>query len=278
MSKFISRFILVTLILATVIGCVLIYNNWQIQKFITQHQGGIAIIGDSHAATNINPEILNASNYGHTAEPLLITSHKLKWISTHLNPDTVVLVVSPNNFSGYNDHKLSNETWSSEMAMRYFSLFPWDFWADNTSIVTAFGHYFRKQIIPNPSGRPEFLGKHTPKHGSNKGNNIEIVIQRHFNPEYEMVSTNALTALENIVQICKTDSIALVAVEAPLLEAYRENVPEEVADVFNQAISILPDQDVTVALTPDLFFNSDHLNEEGAETYTYALKEALSDI
>jgi hypothetical protein len=276
MSNFLSRFIQVILILAAVIGCVLIYNNWQFQKFIAQHQGGIAIIGDSHAATNINPEILRASNYGHTAESLLITSQKLKWISTNLRPDTVLLVISPNNFSGYNDHKLSKNTWSSEMTKRYFSLFNWDFSADNTSIITAFGHYFRKQIIPNPSGRPGFLGKHTPKSGSNEESSVDIVLQRHFNPEYEMVSTNALTAVEYIIQICKTDSIALVAVEAPLLPDYRENIPEEVRNVFNQAISILPNQNVPVVLTPDQFFNSDHLNEDGAKTYTNALNEALN--
>jgi len=261
--------------LAATLGCIYIYNQWQIQKFIAQHQGGTAILGDSHAATNINPEILNASNYGHTAEPLLITSQKLNWISSNLSPDTVLLVISPNNFSGYNDHKLSNSKWSSEMAMRYFSLFPWNFWADKTSVITAFGHYFRKQITPNPSGRPALLGKYTPKKGISEFSNVEIVLQRHFNPEYKVVSTYAMTAVEKIIQICNTDSITLVTIEAPLVPAYRTGIPEEVRAEFNKAISILPNQNVPVLLTPDQFFNSDHLNESGADNYTTALKEVL---
>lgn len=97
-----------------------------------------------------------------------------------------------------------------------------------------------------------------------------LVDQAFANPQ----SYNA-SAEEKIIQICNTDSITLVTYEAPLVPAYRTDIPEEVRAEFNKAISILPHQNVPFLLTPDQFFNSNHLNESGADNYTTAFKEVL---
>ena len=258
--------------IATIFG----FNYWRAQSFNAQHQGGLIVLGDSHAATNIKPSLLGASNYGHTAEPLLATAQKLEWITANLQPDTVLLVLSPNNFAGYNDHKFSDKQWSSEMAKRYFSLFPWEFWAHYNDALTALGHHFRKQLLPNVSGKPAFLGKYSPKPVQEEKGDLELVLARHFNPAYESVSNASLKALEEIVSTCRANNIAILAVEAPLLPEYKAMVPGAVQQAFNQALSTVKLIEVRCVLTPDQFFNSDHLNKDGASVYSIALKNSLS--
>lgn len=273
---FLTRFFLIVLLLAAAISAIYGFNYWRTQSFIAQHQGGLIVLGDSHAATNINPSLIGASNYGHTAEPLLATAQKLEWITTNLQPDTVLLVLSPNNFAGYNDHKFSDEQWASEMAKRYFSLFPWQFWAHYTSAPTAFGHHFRKQLLPNPSGKPAHLGKYAPKSPKKGLGDLNLVVQRHYNPAYELVSNASLKALKEIVSTCRANSITILAVEAPLLPEYKAKVPGAVQQAFNEALSTVSLLEVHCVLTPDQFFNRDHLNKNGASVYSIALKNSLS--
>lgn len=276
MRPFLSRFFLIVLLLAAGIATIFGFNYWRTQSFIAQHQGGLIVLGDSHAATNINPSLVGATNFGHTAEPLLATSQKLEWITTNLQPDTVLLVLSPNNFAGYNDYKFSDEQWASEMAKRYFALFPWQFWAHYTSAPKALGHYFRKQLLPNPSGKPAHLGKYAPKPVKEEKGDLKLVISRHFNPAYESVSNASLKALEEIVSTCRANNIAILAVEAPLLPEYKAMVPGAIQQAFNQALSTVKLIEVHCVITPDQFFNGDHLNKNGASVYSIALKNSLS--
>ena len=161
MRQFIYRFSLVSL-LALAIGLLVAFNYWRTQSFISKHQGGTIILGDSHAATDIHPDILSASNFAHTAEPLIATSQKLEWITGKLHPDTILLVLSPNNFAGYNDFKFSDHENHRKWQQRH-QLFPRSFWTKHTDPITALGHSYRQQLLPNLSGKPAFLGKFTPK-------------------------------------------------------------------------------------------------------------------
>ena len=274
--QFLTRFFLIALLLAAGIATIFGFNYWRAQSFNAQHQGGLIVLGDSHAATNIKPSLLGASNYGHTAEPLLATAQKIEWITTNLQPDTVLLVLSPNNFAGYNDHKFSDKQWSSEMAKRYFSLFPWEFWAHYNDAPTALGHHFRKQLLPNVSGKPAFLGKYTPKPVREEKGDLELVIARHFNPAYATVSEASVKALQEIVTTCRSNGITLLIVKAPLLPTYAQRVPNEVHQTFNQALSMTQVIELSNSLSQAHFFNADHLNKDGAEIYSSALKKALA--
>lgn len=276
MRQFLTRFSLIVLLLATGIATVFGFNYWRTQSFIAQQQGGIIVLGDSHAATNINPNVIGASNYGHTAEPLLATAQKLEWITTNLQPDTVLLVLSPNNFAGYNDHKFSEEQWAPEMAKRYFALFPWEFWAHYSDAPTALGHHFRKQLLPNVSGKPAFLGKYAPKPVKEEKGDLELVIARHFNPQFATVSEASMKALKEIVTTCKQNGTTLLILKAPLLPKYAQRVPNEVQQTFNQALSMTQVIELSSSLSPAHFFNGDHLNKDGAEIYSSALKKALA--
>lgn len=276
MRQFLIRFFLIALLLAAGIATIFGFNYWRSQSFVAQHQGGRIVLGDSHAATNINPSLLGASNYGHTAEPLLATAQKLEWITTNLHPDTVLLVLSPNNFAGYNDHKFSDEQWASEMAKRYFSLFPWEFWTYYSDAPTALGHYFRKQLLPNVSGKPAFLGKYSPKPVLEEKGDLELVLARHFNPTYALVSEASVKALQEIVTTCRSNGITLLILEAPLLPKYVQRVPNEVQQIFNQALSMAQVVEFSCNLSDAHFFNDDHLNKDGAEIYSAALKKALA--
>ena len=276
MRQFLIRFFFIALLLAAGIATIFGFNYWRSQSFVAQHQGALIVLGDSHAATNINPSLLGASNYGHTAEPLLATAQKLEWITTNLQPDTVLLVLSPNNFAGYNDHKFSDKQWSSEMAKRYFSLFPWEFWAHYYDAPTALGHHFRKQLLPNVSGKPAFLGKYSPKPVKEEKGDLELVLARHFNPTYAIVSEASVKALQEIVTTCRSNGITLLILEAPLLPKYAQHVPNEVQQTFNQALSMAPVVTVSSSLSSAHFFNGDHLNKDGAKVYSSALKKALT--
>lgn len=275
MRSFLTRFLLVVLLLAALIGAVFAFNAWSTHRFVAKHQGGTIILGDSHAATNINPKILGARNFAHTAEPLLTTAQKLQWITTELQPDSIILVISPNNFAGYNDHKFSDAPWSSEMAKRYYSLFPWSFWAHYGEPLTALGHHFRKQLIPNPSGKPAFLGKFAPKPVAPLKDDLTEVLERHFNAHYEPISKASSKALLEIQNHCLEAEIHLIIVEAPLLPTYKKGIPRAVGITYNGTLRNLPLLPVPVVLSPDQFFNGDHLNKNGAQEFTRALKKEL---
>ena len=276
MRQFIFRFSLVSILLATAIGLLVAFNYWRSLSFIAKHQGGTIILGDSHAATNMCPDILDAQNFAHTAEPLVATSQKLEWIAKKLHPDTILLVLSPNNFAGYNDFKFSDSQWSSEMAKRYYTLFPRSFWAQNTNPLTAQGHSYRQQLLPNLSGRPTFLGKFTPKPSHGRKNDLLNTLDRHFNPEYPTVSLPSELAIQNITKTCERSGITLLVVLAPLLPEYKSAIPVQVQQVFNAAIENLEVITTNIKLPDSAYFNADHLNLNGANTFTKAIQTALA--
>lgn len=275
MRQFIYRFSLVSLLLALAIGLLVAFNYWRTQSFIAKHQGGTIILGDSHAATDIHPDILNASNFAHTAEPLLATSQKLEWIAQKLHPDTILLVLSPNNFAGYNDFKFSDSQWSSEMAKRYYPLFPRSFWSKHTDPITALGHSYRQQLLPNLSGKPAFLGKFTPKPIQGEKNDLQNTLNRHFNPDYPLISQPSELAIDRMRKICEYKGVELLVVIAPLLPDYKKAIPSEVQQLFNATTAKLKVISVYEELPSSAFYNADHLNLNGAKSYSRAIRAAL---
>ena len=275
MRQFIYRFSLVSLLLSLAIGLLFAFNYWRTQSFIAKHQGGTIILGDSHAATDIHPDILSASNFAHTAEPLLATSQKLEWITGKLHPDTVLLVLSPNNFAGYNDFKFSDSQWSSEMAKRYYPLFPRSFWTKHTDPITALGHSYRQQLLPNLSGKPAFLGKFTPKPIQSEKNDLQNTLNRHFNPDYPLISQPSEWAIEDMRKICERKGVELLVVIAPLLPDYKSAIPSEVQQLFNATTAKLKVIPVNIELANSDYYNADHLNLNGAKSYSKALQSAL---
>ena len=277
MRQFIIRFSMVSLLLALTVGLLVTFNYWRTQSFIAQHQGGTIILGDSHAATDIHPQILNASNFAHTAEPLLATSKKLEWITKKLHPDTILLVLSPNNFAGYNDFKFSNKQWSSEMAKRYYPLFPESFWTQYTDPLTAQVNSYRQQLLPKLSGRPAFIGKFKPKPIQEKRNDIQKTLNRHFNPKYPAISESSKLAIETIKNTCERERIAFLVVIAPLLPEYKSAIPNQVQQVFNAITAKLDVISLNIELPDSNYYNADHLNLNGAKTFTKTLRAAISE-
>lgn len=268
---------MVSLLLALAIGLLVAFNYWRTQSFIAKHQGGTIILGDSHAATDFHPDILNASNFAHTAEPLLATSQKLEWIAQKLHPDTILLVLSPNNFAGYNDFKFSDSQWSSEMAKRYYPLFPRSFWSKHTDPITALGHSYRQQLLPNLSGKPAFLGKFTPKPIQGEKNDLQNTLNRHFNPDYPLISQPSERAIDRMRKICEYKGVELLVVIAPLLPDYKKAIPSEVQQLFNATTAELKVISVNEELPGSAFYNADHLNLNGAKSYSKAIRAALRE-
>ena len=79
------------------------------------------IVGDSHAAHALNPDLfISALNLSQGAEPYIITYWKLKATLDDVDPDTLIIGFNHYNISGVNDLKFFDDRLSSKMFERSY--------------------------------------------------------------------------------------------------------------------------------------------------------------
>ena len=111
----------------TALFFIILIANYFINSIIFKNQKSlirdtnILIVGDSHTQASINPILFASSvNISQAAEPYYLSFWKLQNILSNTAIDTVILGFSYHNLSSFNDQKLTNEKWSSEMYNRMY--------------------------------------------------------------------------------------------------------------------------------------------------------------
>ena len=287
MKKFITQilqfiFILIIILLSNYFINSIIFKN---QKSLIRDTN-ILIVGDSHTQRSINPILFaSAINISQAAEPYYLSYWKLKNILSNTKIDTVILGFGRHNLSSFNDQKLSNEKWSSEMYNRMYYI-------ENIkalkNIDIDYSEYF-KSYIKNMCIYPKFkhdnfIGEFI---GSEKKYNSDAdkIIAKHFyyGQEYFDISDNQISYLDSIINICSNKNIELILFSAPVHNDYYKLIPEKFKLFFNSEKSRIKKMslmfiDFSNMNYPDKYFiNSDHLNVIGSRETTLQLFKAIND-
>ena len=272
MKQFIRRIVLISGFLGFFLTTIIAFNYWRYKVFVSTHNSHTVVLGDSHAATGFDPDFFPySSNFSQTAEPLTATAKKVKWIASYLKTDTILLILSPNNITGYNDFKFSSSKSSRQMSKRYFPLYGFKYWESLGNYRSSFWNWGREHILPRPSGKPSFLGSYQPKSGISKINCTET-LARHFNTTDPVFSQASIKALSDIISTCNSHNMVLRVLRAPLTSEYSNFVPVDVQVAFEKLLLSLPMMHSSFSPSSALFYNCDHLNKTGAEIFTKALK------
>lgn len=241
-------------------------------------------LGDSHMARAIDPDAYGGiTNVAQNSEPLFITYYKLKKICNEHPVDTVLLSLSFNNLSNYNEQKLSDPQWSNEMFKRYLTLYSP---LIKDSVVKDTKLYFdtllkEMCLIPNRTAN-SYIGSY--KNSSiSKLDKTDEVVKRHFsrNDVPTQISRVEIDYLDSIINFSSQHKITLYVVATPLHRTYKNRVPKLFNKTFEElkanlklrGIQFLDHRDFD--LNDSLFFNADHLNKNGATIFSKELARQI---
>ena len=110
----------------------------------------------------------------------------------------------------------------------------------------------------------------------------EAAVKRHILSSQKdgayTLSEDKIACLERIVNLCREHDVTPILITTPFLREYNDLVPEEFLEVQQSFLTTFADEediqyldyarDVRFIDRPDLFLNSDHLNEVGAMMFT----------
>ncbi|WP_143953860.1 hypothetical protein [Robertkochia solimangrovi] len=240
----------------------------------------ILIDGDSHTHRGINPDKFNnALNISQNGEPYVISFWKIKKVFKKNIPDTLILGFAPHNISAFNDLKFSNEKWAYEMFKRSYPI--QDYYNLNKKIKLNYYILFKTWMKFNAlkiwEDHIQYIG-HYENSNLNDPSDWESSIKRHYYEDDNLVgnSETAISYLDSIVNLCISKNVKLILVSHPVHKTYQTHIPEINLNRFNKLKRKLEKNNTIIDLTfkkyPDsLFYNSDHLNTDGAERYTNEL-------
>ncbi len=277
-----------------VIFCFLIGTYCSINLLINIHRlsdpviltGRTLIMGDSHLRTSVDPEILpSSSNVCSGAESYIMTYYKLiKLLNDNPQINRVFLAFSYNNFSAYQDLRLIGSQSKSQF-IRYYEILPIDFPNKLDVNKSKFYNTYISELALYPNFfESKYLGgfkRHEP--GLQRADLMET-INKHYYPEGDFVgiSKYAEPYLDSIIQLTKRKKIQLNLLAAPLHSAYRDKVPEEIKDYFQEVKSKLKEEQISVLdfidepFADSLFKDYDHLSYEGSQLFTKYLSDKKS--
>ncbi|UII23882.1 hypothetical protein [Fulvivirga ligni] len=248
----------------------------------------ILIVGDSHTERSLNPDLFaSAENISQPAEPYVLTYWKLKSIFKTYKPDTLVLGFSHHNISSFNDRKFSDKTWAMEMFRRSYSIEHFED-IDHTIKVDYDMYYstlFHQIGFYPKAHHANYIGKYVNSNRSNISDWNDAVNRHFYESEGKsyMPSLTMINYLDSIVNLTINNKVTLIMVSNPVVNNYRERIPDEIVTVYNELKnkyrknSIIIDKS-NVSYPDSLFLNADHLNSKGAKRFTTSLIAELKKI
>ncbi|WP_157757614.1 hypothetical protein [Pseudalgibacter alginicilyticus] len=251
------------------------------------------IIGNSHCLYGINPDYLDSNGYNlsNVSQSLDIDYEILKKHGSDLiNLKTVVLNLSY--FSLFEQLKKTNEHWRLKDYNIYFGL-QLDFKpihqsellsvAFKTNLKRIYEYYIQDKNMINTSN----LGWGTNAKSSNNMKDLHsigiAVAKKHTINGQELYEEN-VDYLKRIITYCHNRNIKVLLVTTPVYKSYFSNLDKK---QLNTTIAVGEQMESnyincyyynllnSFKFTDDDFFDSDHLNEKGAEKLTFFLNEEI---
>ena len=246
----------------------------------------ILILGDSHVQKSLNPCFFNAAkNISQSAEPYFVTYWKLKkLLHTNKTIDTLLLGFSFHNISAFNDKKLIDPSWSSEM---FYRIYPIEEFETLNGIEIDFWEYFkilaREMCLYPKKNHINYIGCY----GNSRRSDISdynTSIKRHFyyNNNNVGISTTSIDFLNKIITLCRDSKINNILITSPLHKEYLKRIPSNFTQEYlklknelttNNGVPVLDFS--SIVLNDTCFLNSDHLNESGARIFSNMVMDTL---
>jgi len=288
MKQFVSKFILFVFLFLLYMGGNYIVNLHYINSNIPEEKlndYNTLIMGDSHPQMALNPSLFDSAyNMCQDAEPYFVTYWKLKKLLTQYKTiDTVLLGFSFHNISAFNDKKLNDRIWSTEMFKR---IYPIEELKTLKNIKIDWLEYYtimiKKMCLYPVKNHTYYIGEYK-KSQMNNVSDYDISIKRHYyyNDRNVGISAVAIDFLKSIIALCKKNHIMIGLVTTPLHEEYIKRIPANFKREFLQLKHELKNNDLlvldysSIALDDSVYLNSDHLNESGAKKFTKIVIDSL---
>lgn len=255
----------------------------------TKINARVVAIGDSHMACDFRPQFYpHSANVSQTAEPLITSYFKTKkLIKDNPDVDTLIIGISYNTFSDYNDEKFIKELWADNQLGRTTTLMDLkDYGQYPVDTNTYLKLYFKNMFVIPISGQPAYFGEYIGKGNHLEESNLEEVVHKHFYADSTLraVSNNSLNYLNSILSWTTKHHVQPIVICPPLHADYRERVPQLFKITLENFTEQYRKEGFTILnfseypMADSLYTDHTHLDREGAKVFTKMLKEQLSDI
>ncbi len=290
MKKFLINILLFSTILLAYFGACALANNYisnnQTSSKLKEDKR-ILITGDSHTRRGVNPRLFDsAQNISQSGEATYISYIKLKYVLSKMKIDTLLIGYGHHNVSGYNDKKLYDSRWASELFHRCY-MFPKDLLAIQDVQFDYFEFakiYFKNMCLYPNRKHLNFIGGFS----TNRGNNLRTskrAANRHYNenPKGFESSKSCIAYMDSIIQLCERNEVVPIVVGTPVINDYFKRIPRINRKIYRQEMAKLRRRGITVLdfthdEYPDNYFkDSDHLNKRGANGFTKDLLFAIKN-
>jgi hypothetical protein len=211
------------------------FNNYKLKPNVTS-----VFIGDSHVQLSIDDKIIdNSINLSQSGEPYYFTFIKLKNILKN-NPsvDKIYLGFSYHNLSSSYDDFIYGK-FCSDISAKYFYILPnsekLKFIKYNSDHLTKYLRNIVKKSFKKAytsSASNHFKNSCANKKSMEK----RISFQFYSNGHLDKYSNNNIYYLSKIINLCKTQKIDLVMLNAPLHLYYKSKIPKQFIKKYNDFI------------------------------------------
>ena len=269
----------------------LVINFWFIrtQKFLKKN---ILVVGDSQFMTGIDDNLFySAWNISQPAEPLPLSYWKIKKLTTTSSYDTILVNISHQRISFFNEIKFGHKKYKDEFNNRMYP-----FINDvrisklNFNGLDFIKKFYQQMCLFPKLNHKTFIGEFSraPNNSFLKkpydNKKLETRINDHFcdsrNESYS-VSNISLNYIDSIITFTSSKKITPIFISLPVHEKYISKVPEGIKSAFESLSSKLKLNDIkfldytTLKISDSLFLDFDHINKDGSKLITRRIIEDL---
>jgi hypothetical protein len=266
------------------IAVVCLFNALTASLNAPEVDGRILIVGDSHTRNALDPVVLgSATNVSQYAEPYYVSYWKLKRLLEGSPVRTVILGFGHHNIAAFNNRKLSDDTWSTELFRRTY-MFPEissikGIQVDRPGLLRA---RIRNLVLTPKWRHDSYMGRFENWNRSDLTDTDEA-ITRQFLRDGASLSDVELTYLDSIVTLTAQEKVDLILVATPVHTTYYSRIPDYFISEFEAIQSEMKVEGVRVwdfsllDAADDEFLNVSHLNASGASRFSRLVSELIDD-
>jgi hypothetical protein len=284
MNHFIrTLFIFILLLLIYFTVCFVINKSIIAYGKLPVKNCNVLIAGDSHPLKALKPDLFfSAENIAEHGETYLISFWKLKFFLSRIKADTVILGFAHQNISKSNDEKLYAEKWSARMFQMIYPIQQFNM-PRLEGITMDYKSYYKtcfKSMCLYPKFKHFTFGYENTRRI--RTTDQEAVFERHYGSSTaKETSEFELAYLDSIINFLNERKIKVILIGTPVHKTYFEKIPIPIIESYNfQKTRLLSNNIDLIDKTKDFFpdscyFNTDHLNETGAQLFTKDLISIL---
>lgn len=260
-------------------------NLWFINT-VTFPEKNILIIGDSQFKTGLNDEMFSSAwNIAQSAEPIPISYWKLKKLAEATKFDTILISMSHQRLSSFNDSKFVRDKYKNEFFRR---MNPLQIEVKSSNVkINQFDYYkiiYQQMCLIPKMNHNTYIGEFSKSKNNNSSlkkpydfSKLNSRIMQHFyinNKTPYDESKVSLNYIDSIISFAKLRKTTPIFISLPVHKTYLKRVPDRILKKFKSLTLKFQKCGVTfldysnLKIADSLFLDYDHINKTGAEIMT----------